>query len=136
MKHSAKKLKGKSPFISSLPLLTSVTWKKPALINTLKDLYQSRSLAKWFLLWRDLRLQTFYYPGNWNFIMVINKKIIISYTIAFALLLIILQLFNSAYNELTNFSSLTNQHNSVINYYNDLSQQIRNVTILNPDQTN
>jgi PAS domain S-box-containing protein len=53
--------------------------------------------------------------------------------ISFSLLAVALIFFNRAYRELTNYSELTNRHNSIRNGFQNLSQQLKNAAILTPD---
>lgn len=55
------------------------------------------------------------------------------YIIAFVPLVIVLLIFNKAYTELTSHSELTNRQNTVQSNYQNLSRQINNAAILNPD---
>jgi PAS domain S-box-containing protein len=60
-------------------------------------------------------------------------KNILFYFIAFMLLLAVLLFFNTGYRELTTYSALTNRHNAVYSCFQNLSKQINNAAILNPD---
>jgi PAS domain S-box-containing protein len=58
------------------------------------------------------------------------------YIVAFGLLLITLVFFNMGYKTLISYSELTNRHNTVLNCFQNLSKQINNAAVLNPDLTN
>jgi len=55
------------------------------------------------------------------------------YIAASGLLIIALVFFNIGYRALINYSELTNKHFAVLNTFQDLSKQIYNAAILNPD---
>ena len=61
------------------------------------------------------------------------RKAFFLYVFAFTLLALILLFFNKAYNELTTYSTLTNNHNIVHGHFQNLSRQISNAAVINPD---
>jgi PAS domain S-box-containing protein len=61
------------------------------------------------------------------------RKNIFLYLLAFGLLGIVLIFFNRVYSELSTYTELTNRHNRVHSYYLNLSKQINNAAILDPD---
>ncbi len=63
-----------------------------------------------------------------------NKAV--PYIVAFGLLIISLVFFNIGYKTMIGYSELTNRHNTVLNCFQNLSKQINNAAILNPDLTN
>jgi len=60
----------------------------------------------------------------------------VPYIVAFGLLIITLVFFNIGYKTLVSYSDLTNRHNTVLNCFQNLSKQINNAAILNPDLAN
>jgi len=58
------------------------------------------------------------------------------YIVAFGLLMITLVFFNVGYKTLISYSELTNRHNTVLNCFQNLSKQINNAAVLDPDLTN
>ncbi len=61
------------------------------------------------------------------------RKNILLYGIAFVLLMLLLLFFSRTYRELTTYSDLTNTHNAVYSIFQNLSRQLNNAAILNPD---
>ena len=59
-------------------------------------------------------------------------KKLLSYIIAFVLLLVVLLFFNSAYRKLTEYTELANRHNTVHGCFQNLSRQINNAAVFNP----
>ena len=55
------------------------------------------------------------------------------YIIAFALLVLSFLFFNGAYKELIRYAELTNKSNTVYSSFQNLSRQINNAALLNPD---
>jgi PAS domain S-box-containing protein len=60
----------------------------------------------------------------------------VPYMVALGLLIITLVFFNIGYRTLVGYSDLTNRHNTVLNCFQNLSKQINNAAILNPDLAN
>ena len=60
----------------------------------------------------------------------------VPYIVALGFLMITLLFFNIGYRTLIGYSDLTNRHNTVLNCFQNLSKQINNAAILNPDLTN
>lgn len=60
----------------------------------------------------------------------------VPYIVVFGLLLITLQFFTIGYRALISYSELTNRHNTVLNCFQNLSQQLNSAAIGNPDLTN
>lgn len=75
-------------------------------------------------------LFTDFFPGSSTFRM---RKKILPYIIAFVLLIVVLLFFSRAYREMTSYSELTNRHNAVNSSFHNLSRQLNNAAILNPD---
>lgn len=62
-----------------------------------------------------------------------KQRKILLYIIAFILLSLILLFFNGAYRELSNYSTLISRYNAVHSGFQNLSRQINNAAILNPE---
>jgi len=61
------------------------------------------------------------------------RKNVLLYIIAFTLLVTVLLFFNRAYQELTAYSELTNKQNNVYSCFQNMSTEIHNAAIINPD---
>ena len=61
------------------------------------------------------------------------RKKFVPYIVTFVLLIIILVFFITGYRDLINYSELTNRHNKVLSGFQNLSVQINNAAVLNPE---
>jgi PAS domain S-box-containing protein len=60
----------------------------------------------------------------------------VPYVVAFGLLVVALAFFNIGYKALISYSELTNRNNTMLNCFQNLSKQINNAAVLNPDLAN
>src|SRR4051812_45776024 len=61
------------------------------------------------------------------------RKNLIFYSMAFALIFLVFIFFNRLYRELIRYSELTNRTTAVSGIYQNISTQVRNAAVSNPD---
>jgi PAS domain S-box-containing protein len=85
---------------------------------------------------KPIRLKNKLLKNEWRengFIIYAMMKNVLLYLFALLLLLTVLFFFNRTYRELTKYAELTNRHNTVYSTFQEISREVNNAAIFNPD---